>query len=147
MPSICATHDRLLRAPRTTIAGRGRESGGGEDDLEPPTLAAWATAAAPAVLVHHNYCWSHAASFFLRHCNHYFFVGVRHGDAQLGRGRRPTEGPHGGGTGGGISMVGREESTETLGKIIKNCQWRSSTLLTLHRNSFPSGGTTCPSIL
>ena len=35
-PGICATHDGLLRAPLTTVFARGREGGGGEDDLEPP---------------------------------------------------------------------------------------------------------------
>ena len=40
-PGIRATHDGLLRAPLTTVIARGREGGGGEDDLEPPTAAAW----------------------------------------------------------------------------------------------------------
>ena len=48
---IRVTHDGLLRAPLTTIIPRGQEGGGGENDLEPPTAAAWATAAAPAVVV------------------------------------------------------------------------------------------------
>jgi len=47
LPGIRATHDGLLRAPLTTIVPRGQEGGGGEDDLEPPTAAAWATATPP----------------------------------------------------------------------------------------------------
>jgi hypothetical protein len=54
-PGIRATHDGLLRAPLTTVVARGRESGGGEDDLEPPTVAAWATAVAPAVVVRRDH--------------------------------------------------------------------------------------------
>ena len=48
---ICATHNRLWCAPQTTIVARGREGGGGEDNLKPPTAAAWATAATPAGIV------------------------------------------------------------------------------------------------
>ena len=55
-PGIRAVHDGLLRAPLTTVLARGREGGGGEDDLEPPTAVAWATAAVPAVVVHGDHC-------------------------------------------------------------------------------------------
>jgi hypothetical protein len=49
-------HDGLLRAAPTTVVVRGREGGGGEDDLKLPTATAWATAAAPAVVVRRDHC-------------------------------------------------------------------------------------------
>ena len=39
----------------STVVARGREGGEGEDDLEPPTAAAWATAATPAVIVRRDH--------------------------------------------------------------------------------------------
>jgi hypothetical protein len=88
LPSICVTHDGLLHAPRLTAVVRGQEGGGGDDNLEPPTAAAWAMAVMPAVVVCHNHCWYHAASVLLRHCRCYFFVEVQLGNAQLGGGIR-----------------------------------------------------------
>ena len=90
------SQDGLLRAPQTTVVVRGREGGGGEDNLEPPTVVVWATAAAPAIVIHRNHCHTRATFVLLRHCHHNFFViEVRCNDAQLsgGRRRRPGLGP------------------------------------------------------
>ena len=41
--------------PRTTAIARGQETGGGGDDLKPPTEMAWAMAATPAVVLAANF--------------------------------------------------------------------------------------------